>query len=269
MFEAKKPVVLKDGPEAGPTKDVAWTDKDRLTWAESVTVATPAHPGIAPERDFEEECPSARRDLRRAALHAAAGAARGYRSNLDRWAAGNQQAPRPPRAQPHVTAYGQMALPGITRGRDQIAAADSGACCVEGGLAHLTPDVKANFDTFLAGRAPRVDGPLRPDVPGEPRAGRGRGARPKRGAAAARGIDVADRRMTPLAPPHRPAPGHRRPREHAPVEMRPAIDAARLQVPYYRPVRPRAGVVELADTRCSGRRRRKPVGVQIPPPAPQ
>ena len=29
-----------------------------------------------------------------------------------------------------------------------------------------------------------------------------------------------------------------------------------------------AGVVELADTRCSGRRGRKPVWVQIPPPAP-
>ena len=113
VFEAKKPVVLKDGPEAGPTKDVAWTDKDRLTWAESVTVATPAHPDIAPERDFEEEWPGAPRHLRRAAIHAAAGAVQGYLRNLHRWEAGNPKRrgrrPKPPGPHPHLTAYGQRA----------------------------------------------------------------------------------------------------------------------------------------------------------------
>ena len=44
----------------------------RSCWAESVTVATPAHPDIAPERDLAAECPGVPRDLRRAANRGAA-----------------------------------------------------------------------------------------------------------------------------------------------------------------------------------------------------
>ena len=40
----RKTMLPRSGPEAGTTKEVAWSEKDRLTWAESVTVATPAHP---------------------------------------------------------------------------------------------------------------------------------------------------------------------------------------------------------------------------------
>ena len=55
VFEATKRRVVPAGPRAGETEEVAWTDKDRLTWAESVTVATPAHPNIAPDRDFDTD----------------------------------------------------------------------------------------------------------------------------------------------------------------------------------------------------------------------
>jgi len=113
VFHASKTVELRSGPDAGRTKEVAWTEKDRLTWAESVTVATPAHPDIAPDRDFDADCPGAPRDLRRAAIHATCGAVQGYLSNLRRWEAAHPKRrgrqPKPPRPHPHLTAYGQMA----------------------------------------------------------------------------------------------------------------------------------------------------------------
>ena len=113
VFDARRTVVLSSGPDACKTKEAAWTDKDRLTWAESVTVATPAHPSIVPERNFAATCPGAPRDLRRAAIHAAAGAVQSYLSNLHRWEKANpkrrSQPPKPPHPHPHLTAYGQMA----------------------------------------------------------------------------------------------------------------------------------------------------------------
>ncbi len=57
VFEARRTMPLRSGPAAGTAKEVAWTEQDRLIWAESVTVATPAHPHIPPERDFEAACP--------------------------------------------------------------------------------------------------------------------------------------------------------------------------------------------------------------------
>ena len=74
VFEAHRVVLLRSGPDAGTTKEVAWSEQDRLTWAESVTVATSAHPHIPPERDFEAARPGGPRDLRRAAIHAGSGA---------------------------------------------------------------------------------------------------------------------------------------------------------------------------------------------------
>ena len=44
VFDARKLRVMQKGPDTSTTKEVAWSEKDRLTWAESVTVATPAHP---------------------------------------------------------------------------------------------------------------------------------------------------------------------------------------------------------------------------------
>ena len=113
VFEARKTQLVQSGPDAGKTKEVAWTEKDRLTWAESVTVATPAHPDIAPDRDFDVACPGSPRDLRRAAIHAASGAVQSHLSNLRRWEAASPKRrgrqPKPPRPRPHLTAYGQMA----------------------------------------------------------------------------------------------------------------------------------------------------------------
>ncbi len=57
-------------PKTGEIREKPWNDHDRLTWAESVTMATTAHPDIAPGRSLEAVCPGAPRDLRRAAIHA-------------------------------------------------------------------------------------------------------------------------------------------------------------------------------------------------------
>ena len=113
VFEAHKPEVVRRGPDTGRYKDAPWTNQDRLTWAESVTVATAAHPNIAPDRDFEAICPGCPTDLRRAAIHAASGTVQAHLSNLRRWEkAGPKRRgrqPKPPRPHPHLMAYGQMA----------------------------------------------------------------------------------------------------------------------------------------------------------------
>ena len=68
VWEARKTVLLRNGPEAGTTREAAWSEKDRLTWAESV--ATPAHPDIAPRPGLRRGLPglsqghAARRDPR-------------------------------------------------------------------------------------------------------------------------------------------------------------------------------------------------------------
>ena len=43
VFEARTTRMARSGPHAGTTREVAWTEKDRLTWAESVTAATTSH----------------------------------------------------------------------------------------------------------------------------------------------------------------------------------------------------------------------------------
>ena len=113
VFEARTIRMVRSGPRAGTTREVAWTEKDRLTWAESVTIATTAHPNIPPERNLEAVCPGCPTDLRRAAIHAASGAVQSYRSSLQRWEKASPQhrgrKPKPPRPHPHMTAYGGMA----------------------------------------------------------------------------------------------------------------------------------------------------------------
>ena len=64
VFEARKTVRPRSAPAAGTTKEGAWSEKDWRTWVEAVTVATPAHPHILSERDFEAACPGCPRDLR-------------------------------------------------------------------------------------------------------------------------------------------------------------------------------------------------------------
>ena len=85
VFDARKTRLVQRGPDAGTTKEVAWTDEDRLTWAEPVTVVTPTHPHIPTERDLDAVCPGCPMDLRRAAIHAASGAVQSYLSNVRRW----------------------------------------------------------------------------------------------------------------------------------------------------------------------------------------
>ena len=113
VFVARKTEVVRQRPDAGKTREVPWTDKDRLSWAESVTIPTAAHPDVASDRNFVAVCPCCPTDLRRAAIHAAMGAVQSYLSNLRRWEAADPRrrgrCPKAPRPHPHPTAYGQMA----------------------------------------------------------------------------------------------------------------------------------------------------------------
>ena len=118
VFEQRKIVTVTTADGTQVEQEVPWSEKDRLTWAESVTVKTPAHPDIGPQHDFEGTCPGAPRDLRRAAIHAGCGAVRGYLGNLHRWEGTvpkrrgrhvRGRKPKIPNPHPHLTAYAQMA----------------------------------------------------------------------------------------------------------------------------------------------------------------
>ncbi len=85
VFEARTTREARNGPDSGNTREIAWTEKVPLTWAESVTVPTAAHPTIPPERNLEAVSAGCLTDLRRAAIAAASGAVPSYRSNLRRW----------------------------------------------------------------------------------------------------------------------------------------------------------------------------------------
>jgi hypothetical protein len=105
VFAATKRREVQTGPHAGETEEVPWSDEDRPTGAESLTIPTAAHPEIAANLHFHA--------LRRAAIHAGMGAVRSHLSNLRRWEAADPQRrgkrPRPPSPRPHLTAYGPMA----------------------------------------------------------------------------------------------------------------------------------------------------------------
>ncbi len=100
-------------------------------------------------------------------------------------------------------------LPGLTDGRDQIAAtvraaAAHCACFVDANLLYLKPEVKAYYYTFLRSQHPELlprYGRLYPGAyaPADAQAAAHRGV-----AAMAERFGVADRRAEPLAPPARP-----------------------------------------------------------------
>ena len=83
--------------ETGEIREKPWNAQERLTWTESVTMATAAHPDIAAGRSgrsCEAVCPGAPR--------APAG-----------WEKTDPQrrgrTPKPPRTHPHLMTYAQMA----------------------------------------------------------------------------------------------------------------------------------------------------------------
>jgi len=86
--------------------------KELLTWAESQTVPTRAHPHPLPDWNLEESVPGVPVEFRRAAINAAAGAVRSYLSNLRQWQETDPKKrgkePRPPRCRTNVTLYGGL-----------------------------------------------------------------------------------------------------------------------------------------------------------------
>ncbi len=106
VFAETKTVRNRKGePVAKP-----WTAQDLLTWAERGTVRTEAHPDIL--REFAAVCPQMPTVLRRAAINAASGAVKSYRTIHQTW---DQTDPRqrgqePPMPDPHpfLTLYDGM-----------------------------------------------------------------------------------------------------------------------------------------------------------------
>ena len=78
-----------------------------LTWAESLTVATDAHPHPLSSYNFSQQFPDFPFIYRRSVIKDALGKARSYRSNLANWNASNRSKgqPGPPGASNHPTLY--------------------------------------------------------------------------------------------------------------------------------------------------------------------
>ncbi len=87
-----------------------WTAQDLLTWAERGTVRTKAHPVIL--REFAAVCPQMPTVLRRAAINAASGAVKSYRTIHQTWDQTDplQRGHEPPLPDPHpfLTLYDGM-----------------------------------------------------------------------------------------------------------------------------------------------------------------
>jgi len=119
VFVLTKTEVIRRGPRAGQTRTKPWTNQDLLTWAESVTVPTQAHPDVPEDRDFRGVCPGMPVEVRRAAINKAIGEVRSYLSNHTAWKNGKRKGrePKPPRPHPHLTAYASMVdfQPGFVR----------------------------------------------------------------------------------------------------------------------------------------------------------
>jgi putative transposase len=119
IFDRRKTEVIRKGPKADQARTKPWTNQDLLTWAESVTVPTKAHPDVPEDRDFRQVCPGMPVEIRRAAINKAIGEVRSYLSNHTAWENGQRQGrePKPPRPHPHVTAYASMVdfQPGFVR----------------------------------------------------------------------------------------------------------------------------------------------------------
>ncbi|MDA8347150.1 MAG: transposase [Thermaerobacter sp.] len=122
VYEEKKTVRARRGEE----REVSWTGKDLLTWAERVTVRTEDHPTVL--HDFSEVCPQMPVTLRRAAINAASGAVASHLTNHKLWEmadpATRGREPRPPDPHPNVTLYGGMYHLDVDRLR-------KGSCCLK------------------------------------------------------------------------------------------------------------------------------------------
>ena len=106
VYEEKKTVRARTGEE----REVSWTEKDLLTWAERVSVRTEDHPTVLHE--FGEVCPQMPVTLRRAAINAASGAVVRHRTSHKLWEladpARRGREPRRPDPRPNLTLYGGM-----------------------------------------------------------------------------------------------------------------------------------------------------------------
>jgi hypothetical protein len=107
IFREKTTDVVKRGKHAGEKRQRGLTAPEILSWAERHTLVTPAHPH--PLVNFETACPGVPTDLRRAAIHHAAGAVRSYLTNRAHGEAADPprrgQAPALPRPHPPLIAY--------------------------------------------------------------------------------------------------------------------------------------------------------------------
>src|SRR5437667_2238268 len=83
------------------------SSNELLTWAESLTVATLAHPHPLPSYNFSEQFPEFPFIYRRSVIKDAIGKARSYLSNLANWNASGAKKgqPGPPFASNHPTLY--------------------------------------------------------------------------------------------------------------------------------------------------------------------
>jgi transposase len=106
VYDEKKIVTTRTGDK----REVSWTAKDRLTWAERMSVRTEDHPLVL--RDFGEVCPQMPVTRRRAAINAASGAVASYLANHKQWEKADPETrgkePKPPDPHPHLTLYGGM-----------------------------------------------------------------------------------------------------------------------------------------------------------------
>ena len=106
VYRAKKTVLTPKGEQ----REIAWTAKDLLSWAERVSVRTEKHAKVL--HDFATACPQMPVTLRRAAINAASGAVASYLTNHALWEraapATRGREPGPPDPHPNLTLYGGM-----------------------------------------------------------------------------------------------------------------------------------------------------------------
>ena len=106
VYAEKKRVTTQKGRE----REVSWTAKDLLGWAERVSVVTEDHPAVI--CDFAAVCPQMPVVLRRAAINAASGAVQSHLTNRETWAkadpAKRGREPRLPDPHPNLTLYDGM-----------------------------------------------------------------------------------------------------------------------------------------------------------------
>lgn len=106
VYDEKKRVTTQEGRE----REVSWTAKDLLSWAERMSVKTEDHPEVL--HNFAAVCPQMPVTLRRAAINAASGAVRSHLTNRALWAKADPEQrgkePKLPDPHPNLTLYGGM-----------------------------------------------------------------------------------------------------------------------------------------------------------------